>query len=161
MTTTWWPWPSSRSDQGLAPDRVLLHAFTDGRDTPPRSADSLLPALLARLAGRATLATVSGRYWAMDRDGRWDRTRRAYEAIVHGSGGVAESGAEAVRSAYARDIGDEFIEPTVVRPEGAVGAGDALVHLNFRADRARQLTQALALDEFDHFDRGWRQRTCW
>ncbi len=94
--TTWWPWPSSRSGQGLSADQVLLHAFTDGRDTPPRSAAVLLPALLERLAGRATLATVTGRYWAMDRDGRWDRTRRAYEAIVHGRGQTAESGVAAV-----------------------------------------------------------------
>jgi 2,3-bisphosphoglycerate-independent phosphoglycerate mutase len=141
-------------DRGLPADRVLLHAFTDGRDTPPRSAASLLPALLARLAGHATLATVSGRFWAMDRDGRWDRTQRAFEAIVRGSGRTAASGEEAVAAAYAAGIGDEFIEPTVVRPDGGVGAGDAIVHMNFRADRARQLTRALSRSDFSEFDRG-------
>jgi 2,3-bisphosphoglycerate-independent phosphoglycerate mutase len=140
--------------QGIAADRVLLHAFTDGRDTPPRSAAVLLPALLERLDGQATLATVSGRYWAMDRDGRWDRTRRAYEAIVHGHGPTAESGTAAVTTAHAAGIGDEFIEPTVVLPGAEVRAGDAIVHMNFRADRARQLTQALTLPDFTTFDRG-------
>jgi 2,3-bisphosphoglycerate-independent phosphoglycerate mutase len=140
--------------QGLPADRVLLHAFTDGRDTPPRSAGELLPALLARLDGRATLATVSGRYWAMDRDGRWDRTRRAFDAIVHGTGATAPDGASAISAAYEADVGDEFIEPTVIGSESAVRPGDAIVHLNFRADRARQLTRALALREFAEFDRG-------
>jgi 2,3-bisphosphoglycerate-independent phosphoglycerate mutase len=140
--------------EGLAPDRVLVHAFTDGRDTPPRSAEVLLPALLQRLAGLATLATVSGRYWAMDRDGRWDRTRQAYEAIVHGRGQTSESGRAAVAEAHADGIGDEFVEPTVILPGAAVQAGDAIVHMNFRADRARQLTQALAMPDFSAFDRG-------
>jgi len=139
---------------GLGPDRVLLHAFTDGRDTPPRSADGLLPALLQRLAGRATLATVSGRFWAMDRDGRWDRTKRAYDAIVHGIGPTANNGPAAVAAAYAAGVGDEFIEPTVVLPGARLGDGDAVVHLNFRADRARQITQALALPDFSGFARG-------
>ncbi len=141
-------------EQGLPADRVLLHAFTDGRDTPPRSAATLLPALLARLAGRATLATVSGRYWAMDRDGRWDRTQRAYEAIVRGVGRTAASGDEAVAAAYAAGVGDEFIEPTVVHPGAGVVSGDAIVHMNFRADRARQLTHALSRPDFTEFDRG-------
>lgn len=140
--------------EGLPPDRVLLHAFTDGRDTPPRSAGKLLPALLARLDGLATLATVSGRFWAMDRDRRWERTRRAYQAIVHGRGATATDGSAAVATAYGSGIGDEFIEPTVVLPETRVGDGDAVVHLNFRADRARQLTQALALPDFAGFERG-------
>jgi 2,3-bisphosphoglycerate-independent phosphoglycerate mutase len=140
--------------QGLSAERVLLHAFTDGRDTPPRSAAVLLPTLLDRLAGRVTLATVSGRYWAMDRDGRWDRTRRAYEAVVRGRGQTAESGIAAVTAAHAAGIGDEFVEPTVVQPGAEVRAGDAIVHLNFRADRARQLTRALALPEFAAFERG-------
>ena len=140
--------------EGLAPDRVLLHAFTDGRDTPPRSAAVLLPALLSQLGGRATLATVSGRYWAMDRDGRWDRTQRAYEAIAHGVGPAAPNGPAAVAAAHASGTGDEFIEPTVILPGAGLGPGDAIVHLNFRADRARQLTQALAQPSFAAFDRG-------
>ena len=140
--------------QGLAPDRVLLHAFTDGRDTPPRSAGELLPALLDRLAGLARLATVSGRFWAMDRDRRWERTQRAHEAIVLGTGLTATDGPSAVEAAYDSGIGDEFIEPTVVLPDSRVANGDAIVHLNFRADRARQLTQALALPDFAAFERG-------
>jgi len=139
---------------GLSPDRVPLHAFTDGRDTPPRSAAMLLPALIERLAGLATLATVSGRYWAMDRDKRWERTQRAFEAIVHGKGPKATDGLAAVASAHVAGVGDEFIEPTVVLPGTRVADGDAVVHLNFRADRARQLTQALALPDFNGFDRG-------
>ena len=144
--------------EGLPPDRVLLHAFTDGRDTPPRSADEFLPELLARIGGAATLATVSGRYFAMDRDGRWDRTRLAYEAIVNGIGELAESGEAAIAAAYARGENDEFIRPTVLGGYAGMGSEDVAVHLNFRADRARQLTQALALPAFDAFDRGPRPR---
>ncbi len=140
--------------EGLPPDRVLLHAFTDGRDTPPRSADEFLPSLLARIAGRATLATLSGRYYAMDRDARWDRTRLAYDAIVHGAGERAADGVAAIRAAYARDESDEFIRPTVIGGFTGVRPGDAVIHLNFRADRARQLTRALAVPAFDAFDRG-------
>ncbi|HYM52972.1 MAG TPA: 2,3-bisphosphoglycerate-independent phosphoglycerate mutase, partial [Candidatus Dormibacteraeota bacterium] len=141
---------------GLPPQRVLLHAFTDGRDTPPRSAGDALPALAARLAGRATVATVGGRFYAMDRDLRWDRLRLAWEAVVHGMGEHAPDPTTAVGAAYARGEGDEFIRPTVIGDYAGVGDGDAAVHLNFRADRARQLAQALALDEFDAFDRGRR-----
>jgi len=144
--------------QGLPPGRVLLHAFTDGRDTPPRSADSYLPALIARIDGRVTLATVIGRYHGMDRDGRWDRTRLAYEAIVHGIGELADSGDAAIGAAYARGESDEFIRPTVIGSYAGMGNEDVAVHLNFRADRARQLTQALALPEFAAFDRGPRPR---
>ena len=140
--------------EGLPPERVLLHAFTDGRDTPPRSADEFLPSLLARIAGRATLATLSGRYYAMDRDARWDRTRLAYDAIVHGAGERAADGVAAIREAYARDESDEFIRPTVIGGFTGVRPGDAVIHLNFRADRARQLARALAVPAFDAFDRG-------
>ena len=144
--------------EGPPPERVLLHAFTDGRDTPPRSADRYLPALLARIGGGATLATVTGRYYAMDRDGRWDRTRLAYEAIVHGVGELAEDGQAAIAAAYARGENDEFIRPTVIGSYAGMANQDVVVHLNFRADRARQLTQALALPDFDAFDRGPRPR---
>lgn len=139
---------------GLPADRVHFHAFTDGRDTPPRSADAYLPALEARFDGHALVATVSGRYWAMDRDRRWDRTRRAYDAIVHGRGDRAATTAEAIATAYARDESDEFIVPTVLDAARPIVRGDVAVHLNFRADRARQLSRALALADFDAFERG-------
>ena len=139
---------------GLPPERVLFHAFTDGRDTPPRSADAFLPALEARFAGHARVATVSGRYWAMDRDRRWERTQLAYDALVHGRGVRAGTAAEAIADAYARDESDEFIAPTVLDAARPILDGDVVVHLNFRADRARQLSRALALADFDAFDRG-------
>jgi 2,3-bisphosphoglycerate-independent phosphoglycerate mutase len=142
------------SRRGLAPDRVFLHAFTDGRDTPPRSADAFLPELETRLDGRAIVASVTGRYWAMDRDRRWDRTQRAFDAIVHGTGLAAPTASSAIADAYARDEGDEFIQPTVIGDVEPMTPADAAVHLNFRADRARQLTHALAQPMFDRFDRG-------
>ena len=138
---------------GLGPDRVVLHAFTDGRDTPPRSADGFLPALEQRLDGAARVATVAGRYYAMDRDRRWERTKRAFDAIVHARGKSAPTATEAVAAAYARGEGDEFIEPSVIGDYDGMHDGDAVIHLNFRADRARQLTRALALADFDEFDR--------
>ncbi len=140
--------------RGLPPDRIRLHAFTDGRDTPPRSADRFLPDLESRFGGRATVASVTGRYWAMDRDRRWDRTQRAYDAIVHGEGLQAPSATAAVADGYARDEGDEFIQPTLVGEIVPLTRDDAVVHLNFRADRARQLTHALAQPSFDRFERG-------
>ncbi len=139
---------------GLPADRVLFHAFTDGRDTPPRSADAFVPALEAAAAGRATVATVSGRFYAMDRDHRWERTKLAFDAIVHGTGLMAADPGAAIAAAYARGESDEFIRPTVLPGAAPLAAPDAVVHLNFRADRARQLTQALTLTEFDAFDRG-------
>ncbi len=142
--------------EGLPPARILLHAITDGRDTPPRSAAEIVPALEGALAGQATIATVSGRFYAMDRDSRWDRVALAWEAIVHGLGQTTASAGEAVTQAYARGEADEFIRPTVVGGYAGMGDNDAVVHLNFRADRARQLTRALALDAFDGFDRGRR-----
>jgi len=138
---------------GLPPDRVLFHAFTDGRDTPPRSADAFLTELERRFNGHARVATVTGRYWAMDRDRRLERTKRAYDAIVHGIGLGAQTAEAAVSLGYARGENDEFIQPTIVGDPSPLQAGDLVVHLNFRADRARQLTQALALERFDAFDR--------
>jgi 2,3-bisphosphoglycerate-independent phosphoglycerate mutase len=139
---------------GLAPDRVLFHAFTDGRDTPPRSADRYLPELEAAFGGHAVIATVAGRYWAMDRDRRWERTQRAWDAMVHGRGLHAASATAAIDQAYSRGEGDEFIQPTVLDGAAPIADGDAVVHLNFRADRARQLTRAFALADFDVFERG-------
>jgi 2,3-bisphosphoglycerate-independent phosphoglycerate mutase len=136
---------------------VRVHALLDGRDTPPRSARAFVEDLEARLAAvhpDARIATVGGRYWAMDRDKRWDRTKRGYDAIVHGVGEHAPSALAAIDAAYARGENDEFVLPTVIDGvDGRVRDGDPIVHANFRADRARQLAHALADPAFDAFDR--------
>src|SRR5262249_47378957 len=138
-------------------ERVLVHAFTDGRDTPPRSALSFLEALEGNLEG-GRVATVSGRYWAMDRDSRWDRVAKAYAALVSGEGLRAGSAREAIESAYARGETDEFVTPTVVSgPGGAprgIRAGAAAFSFNSRPARARQLTRALTEQNFAEFPRG-------
>jgi len=125
---------------------LVLHAFTDGRDTLPDSAGGYLAEVegwLAEHGGR--VATVTGRYYAMDRDRRDERTKLAYDALVEGEAGVghAVSGEEAVKAAYRRGETDEFVRPTLVGAEGRIRAGDAAIFFNFRADRARQLAQAL------------------
>ncbi len=124
--------------------RPILHAFTDGRDTPPQSALTWLAPLEDRLAALGgCVATVAGRYWAMDRDQRWDRVARAYRALVQRQGNEVASAVEAIEKAYGRDQGDEFIEPSVVTGAPALDDGAAVLFFNFRADRARQLTNAL------------------
>jgi 2,3-bisphosphoglycerate-independent phosphoglycerate mutase len=137
--------------------RVVVHALLDGRDTPPRSALEFVADLESRLAVAhpgAQIASVGGRYFAMDRDKRWERTERGYDAIVHGVGPHASSARAAVESAYARGENDEFVSPSVVDGvDGIVRDGDPIVHANFRADRARQLTHALADETFAGFDR--------
>jgi 2,3-bisphosphoglycerate-independent phosphoglycerate mutase len=139
--------------------RLAIHALLDGRDTPPSSALDFVRDLEGRLASvhaDASIATVGGRYYAMDRDTRWDRTERGYDAIVHGdAANHAPSALEAIEAAYARGETDEFVTPTVVDGHGAALIDrDAIVHLNFRADRARQLTHALADGpDFAGFDR--------
>ncbi len=137
---------------------ILLHAFTDGRDTLPDSGAGYVEEAEGWLrdTGRGRVATVTGRYYAMDRDRRWDRTKLAYDALVHGRGDApdAGSGVDAVRAAYERDETDEFIKPTVVGGEGRIRDGDAVLFFNFRPDRARQLTRALGESDFDEFDRG-------
>ncbi len=128
---------------------VVVHAFTDGRDTSPDSGAGHLAEVESW--GGARVATVSGRYYAMDRDRRWDRTKLAYDAIVRGEAEFhAATGEEAVRAAYARGETDEFIKPTLVgEEEGRIRPGDAIVFFNFRPDRARQLTQRLAEGGFE------------
>ncbi|WP_233263111.1 2,3-bisphosphoglycerate-independent phosphoglycerate mutase [Cognatiluteimonas profundi] len=138
--------------------RVAVHAFLDGRDTPPRSATPSLAALQRQCeaVGNATIATVCGRYYAMDRDQRWDRVRRAWDAIVDARADHRASDAQAaLAAAYARGENDEFVAPTVI-DDGAgsgmpVNDGDALVFMNFRADRARELTAAFVDPGFDGF----------
>jgi 2,3-bisphosphoglycerate-independent phosphoglycerate mutase len=124
--------------QGME-QRTHVHAFTDGRDVSPTSAANDLAELLSE---GADIATVCGRYYAMDRDGRWERTERAFNAIRSGDGESADDPIAAVRASYERGVTDEFIEP-VVLPGPRLGAGDAAVFFNFRPDRARQLTQRL------------------
>ena len=137
---------------------VRVHALLDGRDTPPSSALGFMEDLEARLAAvhpDARVASVGGRYWAMDRDRRWERTERGYDAIVHGAGEHASSATAAIEAAYVRGETDEFVAPTVVDgTDGWLRDGDPIVHTNFRADRARQLVHALADATFDAFDRG-------
>ena len=136
---------------------VRVHALLDGRDTPPRSALGFVEDLDPRLQAAhpdARIASVGGRYWAMDRDKRWDRTQRGYDAIVHGVGEHAPSPLAAIEAGYARGENDEFVTPTVIDGvDGRVRDGDPIVHANFRADRARQLTHALADETFGGFDR--------
>jgi 2,3-bisphosphoglycerate-independent phosphoglycerate mutase len=138
-------------------DDVVVHAFTDGRDTAPDSGRGYLEEVEGWLRERGgRVATVTGRYYAMDRDRRWERTRRAYDAIVHGRADPppADSAPAAVAAAYERGETDEFIQPTVVGEEGRVRSGDAAVFFNFRPDRARQLVRALGEPGFAEFDRG-------
>ena len=132
-------------------EHVHVHAFTDGRDTSPHGAERYLD-------GIPGIATVAGRYYAMDRDRRWERAKRAYDAIVHGVGARAEDAVEAVRASYALGVTDEFIEPVVIGDpvRGRIRSGDAAVFFNFRPDRARELSWALTKREFDGFDRGPR-----
>ncbi len=136
---------------------VRIHALLDGRDTPPSSALGFMQDLEARLATvhpDARIASVGGRYYAMDRDKRWERTERGYDAIVHAEGLHAASATAAIEEAYARGETDEFVAPTVIDgTDGALRDGDPIVHVNFRADRARQLTHALAEPGFADFDR--------
>jgi 2,3-bisphosphoglycerate-independent phosphoglycerate mutase len=134
-----------------------LHALLDGRDTPPRSALGFVAALEAQLAAvhpDARIASVGGRYFAMDRDKRWERTEAGYDAIVHGLGEHAASASAAIEAAYLRGEDDEFVLPTVIDGvDGGCADGEPIVHANFRADRARQLVHALADPAFGSFDR--------
>jgi 2,3-bisphosphoglycerate-independent phosphoglycerate mutase len=139
--------------------RVALHAFLDGRDTPPQSAAATLRALDERCRAHAgaRIATVCGRYYAMDRDRRWDRVRLAYEAIADARAPFqAKDALAALESAYARGETDEFVQPTVVGSGAPVADGDAIVFMNFRADRARELSHAFLDPAFEGFPRARR-----
>jgi 2,3-bisphosphoglycerate-independent phosphoglycerate mutase len=135
--------------------RVAVHAFLDGRDTPPRSAQASLQALqsVCDKLGNAHVASVSGRYYAMDRDKRWDRLRLAWDAIVEAkSEHRAPDALSALQNAYARGENDEFVLPTVIDGAQPMRDGDAVVFMNFRADRARQISSAFVSPGFDGFD---------
>jgi 2,3-bisphosphoglycerate-independent phosphoglycerate mutase len=134
---------------------VRIHAFLDGRDTPPRSAQAFVHLFEQAIAGigDACIATVSGRYYAMDRDKRWDRIAKAYCAIVSADAPVRASADGAISESYAKDVGDEFVVPVAIGDYRGMSDGDALVFANFRADRARELSVSLLDPDFDGFVR--------
>lgn len=138
--------------------RLFIHAFTDGRDTSPTSGEGYVAEVedFLRAEGLGSVATVSGRYYAMDRDRRWERVKLAYDALVNNKGPHAPDAVSAVRQSYARGETDEFVVPTIVG-EGSVSrvsSGDGVIFFNFRPDRARELTTALTQVSFSGFDRG-------
>ncbi len=131
---------------------VVVHAITDGRDVAPKSAERFMRRLLDALPPGATVGTVSGRYFAMDRDNRWDRVERAFDAMAGGRGARAADPMAAIADAYARGETDEFITPTVIGDYAGAGSGDGFYCLNFRADRAREILSALGDPAFEAFD---------
>jgi 2,3-bisphosphoglycerate-independent phosphoglycerate mutase len=133
---------------------VVIHAITDGRDVAPTSGRDFIAALLAGLPEKATVGTVIGRYWAMDRDNRWDRVKTAFDAMVAGQGPRAADPLAAVDAAYAADKTDEFIPATVIRAYPGMKPQDGLFCLNFRSDRAREILAAIADPAFTGWDRG-------
>lgn len=131
---------------------VVVHAITDGRDVPPSSAAGYMAQLVDGLPDGARIGTVTGRYWAMDRDNRWERVERAYDAIVRAKGEAAPDAATAVSQSYAKDVTDEFIAPTVLAGYTGAKNGDGVFCLNFRADRAREILASLGAPGFSGFD---------
>ena len=136
-------------------DKVYVHAFLDGRDVPPSSAAEYMEEAVAEInkIGVGSVATISGRFYAMDRDNAWDRVEKAYNALVFGEGVQETDPVEAIRNSYANDVTDEFMLPTVVDKNGMIKADDSVVFFNFRPDRARQLTRTFVDPEFTGFTR--------
>ena len=140
-------------------DKVYVHAFLDGRDTAPTSGKGFMEELEAKMAeiGVGRIASVSGRYYVMDRDNRWDRVEKAYAALVYGEGVQTDNAIKAVAESYAQDVTDEFVVPTVVVEDGkAIGTikeNDSVIFFNFRPDRAREITRAFCCDDFTGFER--------
>ncbi|QQS16362.1 MAG: 2,3-bisphosphoglycerate-independent phosphoglycerate mutase [Neisseriales bacterium] len=140
--------------QAYGVNHICLHAFLDGRDVPPRSALTYLEHLntACRLTGNTRIATLCGRYWAMDRDQRWDRIERAYRLIVEAQTSYHyDTAEEAIQSAYQRGENDEFIAPSLIGKPCPINSGDAVLFMNFRADRARAITEAISLPIFNAF----------
>ncbi|MSO75019.1 MAG: 2,3-bisphosphoglycerate-independent phosphoglycerate mutase [Alphaproteobacteria bacterium] len=135
---------------------VIVHGFLDGRDTPPRSALDYVTALERDMAGAGTISigTIGGRYYAMDRDKRWERVARAYGALVEAKAPIVASVRQAIEASYRADVGDEFVEPRVITGYAGMTDGDGLLMANFRADRVRQILHALLDPSFDGFARG-------
>lgn len=139
--------------------KVYVHAFLDGRDTPPASGKDFVAALEEKMAeiGVGKIASLSGRYYAMDRDNNWDRVQKAYDSLVSGEGVTAENAVKAMEDSYANGVTDEFVLPTVItengKPLSVVKPGDSVIFFNFRPDRAREITRAFCDDKFTGFER--------
>ena len=148
-------------------EKVYVHCFLDGRDTAPTSGKGFMEALEEKMKeiGVGEIATVSGRYYAMDRDNRWERVEKAYRAIAEGEGIRVPNAVEAVAASYAQDVTDEFVVPTVVEKDGkpvaTVNDKDTIIFFNFRPDRAREITRTFCMDEFDGFERGERKQVAY
>jgi len=144
--------------------KVFVHVFADGRDTDPESADRYVGELIKEMEsiGVGKIASITGRYYSMDRDNRWDRVEKAYRVMAFGEGERGEDPLEVIRASYASGVTDEFILPTAIcedgKPVAVVEEGDSLIFNNFRPDRARELTRAFCVDDFDGFDRGERKK---
>lgn len=141
-------------------DNVFIHAFLDGRDTQPKSAMKYIRALERKIKqiGIGKIASLCGRYYAMDRDKRWKRVKLAYDLLTLGRGRKVTSAIEGVRVAYRNGETDEFVRPTIIDESGIVKDGDSIIFINFRSDRARQLTEALIKKKFNNFKREKRPR---
>ncbi|MCI7768455.1 MAG: 2,3-bisphosphoglycerate-independent phosphoglycerate mutase [Oscillospiraceae bacterium] len=143
--------------EGLS--KVYVHAFLDGRDTPPASGRDYVAALEEKMAeiGVGKIASLSGRYYAMDRDNNWDRVQKAYDSLVTGEGVMADNAVKAMEDSYANGVTDEFVLPTVItengKPLSVVKQGDSVIFFNFRPDRAREITRAFCDDKFTGFER--------
>ena len=135
-------------------DNVYIHAFLDGRDTPPKSGKKYIEDLLKETEriGVGKIATISGRYYAMDRDNRWERVEKAYDAMVNGIGVKENDPIEAIENSYKNEVTDEFVIPTVINEEGLINVNDSVIFFNFRTDRPREITKALVDPNFDKFD---------
>ena len=144
-------------------DKVFVHCFLDGRDTPPASGKDFVAALEEKMKelGVGKVASVMGRYYAMDRDNRCDRVQKAYDVLTKGEGETAESAVAAMEASYAKDVTDEFFVPTAItengKPVATIKDKDTVIFFNFRPDRAREITRTFCADEFDGFDRGARK----
>ena len=146
-------------------DKVFVHAFLDGRDTPPESGVEFAQQLQDKMdeIGVGKFGVISGRYYAMDRDNRWDRIEKAYRALTLGEGVPATSGVQAIKDSYEQGVTDEFVVPAVVMEDGkpvtTIQDGDSIIFFNFRPDRAREITRCFCIeDDFDKFDRGPRKK---
>ena len=140
---------------------VYVHCFLDGRDTPPASAEGYLAELEAKMSekGVGKIATIMGRFYAMDRDKRWNRIQKAYDAMVKGEGEKASSASVAIENSYQKEVFDEFVVPTVIcnndKPVAKIEENDSVIFFNFRPDRAREITRAIVDEEFDGFERDY------